>query len=104
MSRSLLIYVCFATLCCVSSLFVAKPGLVAGGCGRALTSELSCQQVKVLGVSAMTFCLQISLPSVLWLALIETALSSNVDVNILQKIWMLKKPLGSGWLFPEQVL
>lgn len=77
MSSCLLIHVCFATLCCVSTLFIAKSGLVAGGCGRALTSELSCQQVKALGVSAMTFCLQISLLYVLWLALIETALSSN---------------------------
>lgn len=41
----------------------------------------------------MTFCLQISLSSGLWLPIIDTALSSKCSgMNVLQKVWMLKKP------------
>lgn len=49
MSSCILIYVCFATLFCVSSFVLAKPGFLAWVCGKALTSMLSCQQVEGIG-------------------------------------------------------
>ena len=99
MNGCILIYVCFATLLCVSSGVLAKPGVLAWFVEKPWPQDSGASRWKALGIAAMTFCPP-NFPSV-WFALplIQTALSSKCWCESLAKDSDVEESLQAlaGW-------